>query len=99
MRKNKSIIRRYFVMSLMTGIIMGAIFPWFASLFTMYKSPAFQLPFSILCILAGSFVGIISFVIGKFTLIHAIKRFFRTFQDMAKGDLTVRCQMQSKSLS
>ena len=91
----KSIIRRYLIMSLATGILMGAIFPVFASFFTNYKAPGYQLPFAILCILAGSFVGIISFLIGKITLIKAIKKFFRTFQYMTSGDLTVRCQIQS----
>ncbi len=95
MVKNKSIIRRYLSMSLVTGIAMGAIFPVFASIFTEYKTQNYQFPFTVLCILAGSFVGIVSFLIGKITLIRAIKRFFMTFQYMAKGDLTVRCQMQS----
>lgn len=82
-------------MSLTTGIIMGAIFPIFASFFTNYKAPGYRVPFAILCILAGSFVGIISFLIGKITLIKAIKKFFKTFQYMTNGDLTIRCQIKS----
>ena len=93
---NQSIIKRYLVLSLVAGVMMGIIFPFFAALFTTYKSPALQIPFMICCILAGSIVGIISFLIGKITLIRAIKRFFLTFESIMDGDLTIRCQMQSK---
>lgn len=91
----KSIIRNYLLLSLLAGIMMGLIFPLFASLFTHYKSPAYQLPFTLCCVVAGCIVGVISFLIGKFTLIHSIRRFFRTFELIAEGDLTVRCQMRS----
>jgi methyl-accepting chemotaxis protein len=96
MSTNKSIIKSYFFMSLGTGILMGIIFPFFAALFTDYKSTAYRIPFTIACVMAGIIVGIFSFLIGKVTLISAIKRFFVTFKCMTRGDLTVRCQMKSK---
>lgn len=74
---------------------MGIIFPFFAVIFTEYKAPSYRLPFTILCILAGCVVGLLSFLIGKITLIHTFRRFFKTFQCMTKGDLTVRCQIRS----
>jgi len=92
----KSIIRRYLAMSLAVGFLMGVIFPFFASIFTVYRTNALQIPFAISCIVAGCMVGVISFLIGKFTLINAIKRFLKTFEEITEGNLTVRCQMQSQ---
>ena len=91
-----SIIKRYLFMSLFTGILMGIIFPFFASLFTNYKSASYKIPFTICCIMAGCIVGVISFLIGKMTLIKAIRNFFKTFSSISEGDLTVRCHMQSQ---
>ncbi len=93
--KHHSIIKRYFFMSLFSGIAVGLMFPFVAQLFAEYKDPSYQLPFTILCIFAGAFVGIMSFFIGKFTLIHAIKKLFKLFESISDGDLTVRCKMDS----
>lgn len=95
MKTKKSIIRRYFLMSLFTGLIMGIIFPFFGSLFTNYKGEGYRLPFMAACVLAGIFVGVVSFFIGKITLINAIRRFFNTFSSISEGDLTVRCHLES----
>jgi len=74
---------------------MGIVFPFFASIFTEYKSSVYQIPFMISCVVAGCIVGVISFFIGKITLINAIRRFFKTFESISEGDLTVRCNMKS----
>lgn len=96
MNTNRSIIKRYFLLSLLTGIFMGLVFPLFASLFTEYKEPSLRIPFTLSCILAGVFVGLISFLIGKLTLINAIRKLFYTFGEITQGDLTVRCSMKSR---
>lgn len=91
----KSIIRNYLYLSLLTGILMGIIFPFFASLFTTYRGVGYRIPFTISCIVAGIIVGVMSFLIGKLTLLSAMRKFIRTFDTIAKGDLTVRCNMTS----
>lgn len=91
----KSIIRNYFFMSIITGVIMGAVFPFFATLFTEYKGEGYKVPFMVSCIVAGIIVGMVSFFIGKITLINAIRRFFRAFSSITEGDLTIRCHLQS----
>lgn len=91
----KSIIRRYLILSLLTGTAMGIIFPFFASIFTTYKQPSFLIVFSVACILAGVFVGLVSFLIGKITLISAIKQMDDMYSKVRNGDLTIRCHIES----
>lgn len=95
MNTKKSIIRNYLLLSLGAGVAMGVIFPFFAGIFTVYKQSSYRLPFMISCIIAGVLVGVISFFIGKITLIHAMRRFFKTFSAIAEGDLTTRCELES----
>ncbi len=96
MKPTKSIIRLYFLLSMTAGIMMGLIFPFFAALFTDYKSESLRLPFTISCVAAGVMVGVLSFFIGKVTLIKGIRDLFVTFDQMAEGDLTVRSKLRSQ---
>lgn len=89
MLKSKSVIRRYFYLSLGVGFLMGLIFLTFASIFTIYKKPGYIMPLSLLCISACIFVGVISFFIGRVTLISAIKTLKKNFNQESSGDLTV----------
>lgn len=90
-----SIIKRYFIFCIGSGIMMGLIFPPFASLFTTYKKESFFLPFTALCVVAGIIVGIMSYFIGKFTLIRSIRNIIHHFETISKGDLTKRMDIKS----
>lgn len=90
-----SIIRKYLILSISSGVIMGVIFPPFASIFTVYKKDNFALPFTFLCIGAGIVVGLLSYIIGKYTLINSIKNFLNHFDIISNGDLTVRMDIKS----
>lgn len=81
------VIRRYMLLSMGAGVVMGAIFPPFASLFTEMRKPEYGLPFVMSCIAAGVVVGFVSYLIGRFTLIAAIRTMKDNFEELAKGDL------------
>lgn len=91
----RSIIRQYLILSLVTGIIMGGIFPIFAGFFTTYKQPSYLAVFIIACIIAGIIVGLVSFLIGRITLISAIRKMDAMYSKVRQGDLTVRCSIES----
>lgn len=91
----KSVIRKYFLLSLIVGIIMGCIFPVFASFFTNYKKPEYEIYFELSCIIAGVLVGLVSFLIGKITLIVTIQKLNRCFEHVSGGDLTYKCEIVS----
>lgn len=74
---------------------MGLIFPIFSSFFTTYKDSTYKLPFSALCVCAGVIVGLISFSIGKITLIPAIQTLNKNFIKLSEGDLTARINIKS----
>lgn len=91
----KSVIRRYFILSIGSGILMGLIFPPFAGLFTIYKKESYSILFTLSCVAAGIIVGLISYYIGKFTLISSIKNLIYHFDIISKGDLTKRMDVGS----
>lgn len=92
----KSIIRRYFYLSILSGILMGIIFPFFSRIFMVAKSPSYSLIFFIGCILAGIAVGSISFLIGKMTVLNTIVRLNTCFQHISEGDFTYQCDIESE---
>lgn len=89
----KSIVFNYLFFSILSGIIMGLIFPIFAGLFVeAYKSEKMFYLFFCGCIIAGITVGLISYLIGKHTILSEIKKVSSIAYDLAEGesDLTHR---------
>lgn len=80
-------IRKFLVLSLGFGILMGLIFPIYASIFTEYKSEACKIPFIISCVLAGVAVGLVSYFIAYMTLIKSIKILYIYFNKISNGHL------------
>jgi len=95
--ENKSLLRRYFLLSMGFGILMGAVFPVFAGLFTVYREPEFALPFTLLCILAGIIVGLVAYLIGKITILRALDRVSRHIRQVSQsGDVTRELELVSR---
>ncbi len=99
MNNKKSIINKYLKLSLLSGILMGAIFPVFSLLFVAkFKSSACFIVFACSCVLAGVIVGLISFLIGKTTIIGFIKKVSLEIHEISEGnrDLTKRIIVESQ---
>lgn len=92
----KSILRLYRVLSMIAGITMGCIFPPFAMIFMTTKSETSKIVFIVACVLAGIAVGVLSYFIGKQTVIKTIMRFNKSFSRMSDGDFTHVCTIKSK---
>ena len=92
----KSVIRRYQLLCLLSGVIMGCIFPVFSSIFMEPKTKKAEMIFSVACIVAGIAVGIMSYTIGKMTVIKTIMKLEKSFNKMSDGDFTEICTIQSK---
>ncbi|HPR73859.1 MAG TPA: GGDEF domain-containing protein [Bacteroidales bacterium] len=77
MRLNKKVFIDLLIKMLGFGTVVGIIFPFFALVFGVEKKIAYSPLFFISCILAGIFVGLISFFITKssikFRLLNLIK--------------------------
>lgn len=81
-------IAKFRTISLGVGVAMGVVFPFYASIFTVYKKSSYAIPFAVSCVLAGIFVGFISFLVANFTLINSIKKLYAHFDNISRGDLT-----------
>ncbi|WP_099467186.1 HAMP domain-containing protein [Konateibacter massiliensis] len=92
----KSIIQRYLILSILSGVIMGVIFPMFASLFMTAKSETAASYFTVACVFAGIIVGVISFGIGRVTLIKTIGKLNEHFKYMGEGDFTHELHIESE---
>lgn len=91
----KSIIRTYLNLSVVSGIVMGIIFPIFTKLFMVPKTELSNLFFTLSCVLAGTIVGVVSFGIGKLTIIKTIKKLNECFYHISNGNFAYDCHIQS----
>jgi methyl-accepting chemotaxis protein len=89
-------IRKFLFLSLGFGLIMGLVFPIFASFFTEYKNKECQIIFIISCIIAGITVGLVSYLIANITIIKSIKMLYKHFDNISDGDLNGRIYIKGE---
>jgi methyl-accepting chemotaxis protein len=70
--RNLHIVRTYLAVSVGFGVLIGLVFPVYASFFVDYKSEERRMAFLLGCVLAGALVGFASFLIGRFTVLRFI---------------------------
>lgn len=91
--KSKGIIFKYFISSILFGVVMGILFPIFSRFFfTSYISKLSFVLYNLSCVSAGILVGVVSFVIGKMTIIKEINKISNIAKNLSQdgGDLSVR---------
>lgn len=92
----KSLIQKYFISSMMFGIMMGCIFPVYAYFFVNFKSDLLMIWFIVGCIVAGIMVGAFSFILAKMTVLNTIKKIAHTLEEVTEtSDLTMRVDVES----
>ncbi len=67
------------------GILMGIIFPLYSSIFVNFKSYKMKLFFIAGCVIAGIFVGAVSFLITKVTIIKKIELIGGRLRKISEG--------------
>ena len=80
-----SILRNLLFAFLGFGILMGIIFPFFASLFVNFKEGLY-IWFAISCLIAGSLIGIINYYLLNKILISKLKRIAEISTAISKHD-------------
>jgi methyl-accepting chemotaxis protein len=70
--RNLHIVRTYFWFSIGFGVLMGVVFPLYASYFVSFESGGKKIAFALGCVAAGALVGLVSFLIGRFSLLNFI---------------------------
>lgn len=99
MRKffKKSIVKFYLLLSLGFGILMGIVFPFYASFFVKYSSASLEVFFKIGCIVAGILVGLFSFIIGKITILKLLKKVSNELEEMASEQGVIKNRVTVES--
>ncbi|MDA3877957.1 MAG: methyl-accepting chemotaxis protein [Halothiobacillus sp.] len=92
--KKPSILRRLKWSFIGMGILMGLIFPVFASYFVTYR-PGMLKWFILGCILAGITVGIVNYWITHVVMLRQLMKIARLAIAVRQGDLTGKCDVVS----
>jgi len=97
MTSSKSIIGLNFTLSLIFGLLMGILFPLYASFFVEYKSPVAKIVFIAGCLIAGILVGFGAYFITSKTILKVIRRVVQSIKALKgqKADLTLRVPVLS----
>ena len=90
----KSILTNLLLAFIGFGLLMGLLFPFYASLFVDYKDGMYGW-FAVGCLLAGGVIGIINYQLLKWLLVSRLERMASLATAIANNDLTARCDMQS----
>jgi len=90
----KSILRQLRVSFIGFGLFMGGGFPFYANFFVEWK-PGMLLWFTLGCIVAGSSIGIFSYVITKAVLLKKIARIADIATAISERDISHQCVIES----
>lgn len=92
-----SVLRQQFMAFLGFGIMMGLVFPFFASLFVEWKEG--MLPwFVVSCVLAGLTMGFFNFYLVRVVLIGKVAQIAEVAQAVSHHDLSLECNLQSNDV-
>lgn len=93
----ESVLRQQFIAFLGFGIMMGLVFPFFASLFVEWKEG--MLPwFVVSCVLAGLTMGFFNFYLVRVVLIGKVAQIAEVAQAVSHHDLSLECHLQSNDV-
>ncbi len=87
--KKRSVLRRNLVYSLAFGLLMGALFPLYASLFVSFGSSSSLAAFTAGCLGAGILVGIAAYRINTVSLVRLARGVNEAVAAVARGDTAV----------
>ena len=89
-----SILRRLKISFLGFGLLMGVVFPIYASFFVNYKS-GMQAWFIAGCLIAGVVVGVVNYLVTQMVLLRKLGRIAEVADTIKQGNLTHACSMRS----
>ena len=90
---NKSILRTVFIAYMSFGILMGAVFPFYAGFFVDWKEGMY-IWFVLGCLVAGSIIGVVAYHIMKVLLIKQLAIIANVAMAISEKDLTQRLSLQ-----
>jgi len=90
----KSILRTLLLSFLGFGILVAAVFPFYANFFVDWK-PGMLPWFVVGCLIAGLGIGVVNYVLLNTILLNRLRRISEVANAISNKDLTHKCSMQS----
>lgn len=91
---NPSILRNMMVAFLAFGLAMGIVFPFYAGFFVEWK-PGMKIWFVLGCLVAGTTIGIVNYVLVNTILVRKLRRIAHVANAIASKDLSHHCKIES----
>jgi len=92
--RNKSILRKLQIYMLSFGILMGLVFPVYASFFVIWKEGAFVY-FFIGCLMAGITVGLVSYFFVRIILVKQLNKISVQATALENKDISKQIHIES----
>jgi methyl-accepting chemotaxis protein len=92
-----SILRNLLLSFLALGLVMGAVFPFFASLFVEWK-PGMLAWFVVSALAAGVILGLTNYWLVSWVLLSKLRRISQVSGAIGNKDISLRCQMESDDM-
>ncbi|MFC6441461.1 methyl-accepting chemotaxis protein [Bowmanella sp. JS7-9] len=92
-----SVLRQQFLAFVGFGLVMGLIFPLFASLFVEWKD-GMRGWFVVSCLVAGVTIGLVNFYLVKVLLLPKIAEVADVAKAVGQNDLTRTCRVESQDV-
>ena len=89
-----SILRRLRTAFIAFGLTMGVVFPFYAQFFVEWK-PGMRLWFIIGCLVAGTTIGIVNYLLVNWVLIGKLRRMSTVTTAISNRDLSFECTIES----
>ncbi len=89
-----SILRNLGIAFIAFGLAMGMIFPVYAQFFVEWK-PGMKTWFIIGCLVAGTTIGIVNYILVKYVLLSKLRRIADVANAISAKDLSHSCGLQS----
>lgn len=96
-RSRKSILKQLLTAFVGFGLFMGVVFPFYADFFVEWK-PGMLPWFVIGCLVAGSSIGIFSYLIVKLVLLKKMARIANVADAISKKDISHVCVIESNDM-
>ena len=97
MKFKNSILQKLSIAYLAFGAAVGLVFPFFAEFFVKWK-PGMHSWFFLCCLIAGTLIGVVNFILVKVILLKKLKRIAEVSAAISDKDLRHTCTIKSEDM-
>jgi len=95
--RKPSLLKNLFLSFVVFGLVVGAVFPFFAQMFVEWK-PGMESWFVVSCLAAGGIIGLFNYWLVQRILLRRLKRLSEVADAIGHGDISHKCDLVSHDL-